>query len=70
MVIVAQALSSIVLTRSCSVPQSYFIPEFVGNESMHLEAKVEAWEAEDLIVVLEQDEEGEIEVTFVYMRVD
>lgn len=43
---------------------------YAVDDDSHLEAKVEAWEAEDIIVVLEQDEEGEIEVTFVDMRVD
>ena len=40
MVVVAQALSGIVLTRSCSVPETYFIAEFVGDESMYLETEV------------------------------
>ena len=43
---------------------------YAVDDDGHLEAKVEAWEAEDLIGVLEQDEEGEIEVTFVDMKVD
>ena len=42
MVVVAQTLSGIVLTRSCSVPETYLIAEFVGDESMYLDAEVEA----------------------------
>ena len=42
MVVIAQTLSSTVLSRTCTVPQSYLIAKFVGDEAMHLETEVEA----------------------------